>query len=110
FVTGGVDVQGNRLEWAVYAFAPGFTSWLIDKGVIEGDPNVPEVWAELDKVFAKTWDDQHGKPWGLDALAVDSGYLSNRVYAWVRKYVHTRKVFAIKGAPGWAAPPVGTPG
>lgn len=108
--TGACDVQGDRLEWAAYAYGINLTSWLIDKGVIEGDPNGPEVWAELDKVFARTWPDQYGKPWGLDAFGVDAGYLSNRVYGWTRRYVHTRKVFALKGVPGWAAPPIGAPG
>ena len=79
FLTGACDVQGDRLEWSVYAFGLNFTSWLIDKGVIEGDPNGPEVWRELDKVFAKSWPDQFGKPWSLDALGVAAGYLSTRV-------------------------------
>jgi phage terminase large subunit GpA-like protein len=109
-ITGACDVQGDRLEWAVYAFGANLSSWLIDKGVIEGDPNGAEVWSELDKVFARTWQDQHGKPWSLDAFGVDAGYLSNRVYGWTRRYVHTRKVFALKGVPGWAAPPIGAPG
>lgn len=110
FLTGATDVQGDRLEWAVYAFGPSFSSWLIDKGVIEGDPNGPAVWTELDKVYSRTWPDQYGTPWSLDAFGVDAGYLSNRVYRWVMRYVHTRKVFALKGVPGWASPPIGAPG
>jgi phage terminase large subunit GpA-like protein len=109
-LTGACDVQGDRLEWAIYAYGAGFDSWLIDKGVIEGDPNGQEPWVELDKVFARQWPDQRGKPWSLDAFAVDAGYLSQQVYRWTRRYVTTRKVFAIKGVPGWSAPAIGTPG
>jgi phage terminase large subunit GpA-like protein len=109
-ITGACDVQGDRLEWAVYAYGATFTSWLIDKGVIEGDPTGLEVWAELDKVIARTWMDQHGKPWSLDAFAVDAGYMSQQVYRFTRRYATTRKVFAIKGVPGWSAPAIGTPG
>lgn len=109
-LTCAVDVQGDRLEWGVYAYSATFSSWLIDKGVIEGDPNDLLTWTELDKVFSKTWEDDLGKPWSVDAMGVDSGYLSNQVYRWTSRYAITRKVFALKGAPGWSSPPLGTPG
>ena len=109
-LTGACDVQGDRLEWGIYAFGATFSSWLIDKGVIEGDPNTLGPWAELDKVLSRTWPDQHGKHWTLDAFAVDAGYLSQQVYKWSRRYAASGKVFAVKGMPGWSAPAIGTPG
>lgn len=109
FLTGAVDVQGNRLEWAVYAFGVGFTRWLIDKGIIEGDPNNPEPWNELTRVFEKTWPDGYGRPWKVDLFGVDSGYLSQVVYRWVRRHAHTGRVFALDGRDGWKLPALGTP-
>jgi phage terminase large subunit GpA-like protein len=109
FLTGATDVQGNRLEWAVYAFGIGYTRWLVDKGVIEGDPNSPEPWKELTKVFEKTWLDARGKPWKVDLFGVDSGYLSQVVYRWVRSHAHTGRVYALDGRDGWKLPAIGTP-
>lgn len=109
FLTGAADVQGDRIEWAVYAWGPEFCSWLIDKGVIEGDPTVDATWEPLDDVLEHTWPDENGKPWKLDGFAIDTGFLSHDVYRWVRGHAHTGKVFAVDGRKGWQLPALGTP-
>lgn len=113
FLTCGVDVQGDRLEWGVYAWGFGFTATLIDKGVIEGDPNCDPwtgPWKRLtEEVLEKTWPDMHGRKWRLDALGVDTGYLTNACYRWVRQYAATGRVFGLKGMDGWRRPPLGSP-
>jgi len=109
FLTGAADVQGDRIEWAVYAWGIGLTSWLIDKGIVEGDPNSLETWRELNAVLDKAYTDVYGKPWKLEAFGVDSGYLSQRVYAWVRMHAASGRVFALDGRDGWKLPALGTP-
>ena len=109
FLSGAADVQGDRLEWAVYAWGLGFTSWLIDKGVIDKDPNETEAWHELTKVYEKTWPDAYGRPWRLDAFGVDAGYLSQIVYRYVRLHASTGRMFALDGRAGWKVPFIGTP-
>lgn len=109
FITGAADVQGNRLEWSVYAWGPAFTSWLIDKGIIEGDPAGTEVWAGLDQVVAKSYPDAFGRQWTIDAFGVDSGFQSHAVYRFVRHYAGTGRVFALDGRAGWMLPALGAP-
>ena len=124
FLTGFADVQKDRLEWGVYAWGPRATpedmplSWLVDFGVLRGDPEGAEVWRELDRVVARTFPDAWGKGWDIDAFGVDAGYLSNRVYAYALKKAlprqavephnpaTTRKVFAVDGRSGWKNPPL----
>lgn len=113
FVTGMADVQGNRLEWAVWAWAADLQSWLIDHGVIEGDPEGDAPWSQLSGIIDRQYEDAWGKPWDIDAFGVDSGFLSNRIYRFVRLHLKTerdtRQVFALDGRPGWKLPPIGTP-
>lgn len=109
FLTGGADVQGNRIEWAVYAWGAAFTSWLIDKGMIEGDPAQPEPWQNLDQVIARTYQDAFGRPWAIDAFGVDSGFQTQAVYRFARRYAGTGRVFALDGRHGWMLPALGMP-
>lgn len=111
FLTGAVDVQGDRLEWAVYGWDRHLGAWWLDGGVIEGDPALDGVWMALDEVVTKTWPDAWGRPMRLTALAVDSGYLPQRVYAFARRHAHRAepRVLAIDGRPRWGEPPIGMP-
>ena len=109
FLTVAADVQGDRIEWAAHAWGVGLSSWLIDKGVIQGDPAGDEIWFKLDHVLARQYEDQWGKLWTADAFGIDAGYLSNKVYAFARRHHSTGKVFALDGRDGWKMPPLGTP-
>jgi phage terminase large subunit GpA-like protein len=124
FLTGFADVQKDRLEWGVYAWGQRLTAedmpeaWLIDFGVIAGDPEGADVWRTLDGVVDTTYSDAFGKAWDIDAFGVDAGYLSNRVYAYAMKralprQAHephnpttTRRVYAVDGRAGWKNPPL----
>ena len=109
FLTVAADVQGDRIEWAAHAWGVGLSSWLIDKGAIQGDPAGDEIWFKLDHVLARQYEDQWGKLWTADAFGIDAGYLSNKVYAFARRHHPTGKVFALDGRDGWKMPPLGTP-
>ncbi len=109
FITGAADVQHNRIEYAVYGWGVGFTRWLIDKGVLEGDPHDQEVWRALSDVTERRYTDGRGRTWPIDLFGVDSGYLTPRVYAFVRSRAGTMKVMALDGRPGWGEAPIGTP-
>lgn len=104
-LTAGVDVQANRIEFAVYGWGPGGTGWLIDFGQIKGDPSLIETWAKLQTrlVLAK-YDGPRGQSFGIDAIAVDSGYLASEVYRFCQK---NPSCYAIKGESGWSRPHIG---
>ncbi|BCW88039.1 hypothetical protein sos41_11770 [Alphaproteobacteria bacterium SO-S41] len=104
-LTGGVDVQGDRLEWAVWAWGPGLSSWLIDKGVIPGDPEAEETWRQLDAVMERTYAMPNGREWGADLWGVDTGFKSHAVYAYSRG---RSRVLGTDGRDGHLLPLIGT--
>lgn len=108
---GATDVQGDRLEWAVWGFDRHFGQWLIDTGVLAGDPTRPEVWEEHDALLARRWRDAWGKERGPDVWGIDSSYLSTHVYAYARRHAARQEPFvrALDGRPGWRLPAIGTP-
>lgn len=97
-LVGAVDVQDDRLEFAVYGYGAGEECWPIHHEIIPGDPGTPEPWAALEEWLAKTYDHETGVPMGLSITAIDSGgHHTKAVYEFCRKHVRAR-VFAIKGA------------
>lgn len=104
--TGATDVQGNRLEWAVWGWSEGMTRWLVDWGVIEGDPTDAETWIAHDEVIARRYGPQGGMPVQVDLWGVDSGFNSQMVYHYCRGRPN---VMALDGRHGRTEPFLGTP-
>ena len=111
FLMAATDVQGNRLEWAVWGFDQAFGQWLVDWGVIEGAADQPSTWAEHDRLLDRTWRDAWGRDLKPEAWGVDTGYMSSHVYAYVRRHAARPepRVMALDGREGWKLPPLGTP-
>ena len=97
FLTCGCDVQADRIELEVVGWCREKETFSVDYRVLPGDTSQPGVWAELDKVVYETWECE-GTParMPLKLMGVDSGYLTQTVYNWVRKHPATR-VIAVKG-------------
>lgn len=96
-LTMAVDVQADRLEYAIVAWGRGEESWLVDYDKIYGDPGQEEVWTRLDEVRARTIEHVGGQRLRIEACAIDSGgHHTHQVYAYCRIREHQR-VFAIKG-------------
>lgn len=109
FLTGAVDVQGDRLEWAVYGWDRKLGGYTIDRGVIAGDPTTEAPWAALDQMVGTRYHDAWGKPWPVDVWGVDAGYLSQNVYRYVLRHAHSGRVRALDGRSGWRLPAIGSP-
>lgn len=107
FLTGATDVHGNRLEWAVWGWDRRLGGYLIDFGVLEGDPNQDDVWLRHDALLDQRYADAWGKTWPVDRWAVDSGYLSTRVYMYARRHAPGGRILAVDGRKGWKLPPIG---
>ncbi|WP_417627064.1 phage terminase large subunit family protein [Pararhodobacter aggregans] len=106
-LTGATDVQGNRLEWAVWGWSEGMTRWLVDWGVIEGDPYDAGTWVRHTAMMeARRYRLGAGGEIGVDAWAIDSGYASHAVYNYCRG---RPGVFAVDGRDGRTEPFIGTP-
>ncbi len=101
FLTAGVDVQKDRIVFEVAAWGRGKESWSIDYGVIPGDTADLEKgpWKDLDALLARTFPHELGAEMPIRMLAVDSGFNTQQVYTWARRYPLNR-VIAIKGVDG----------
>lgn len=111
FLTAATDVQGDRLEWAVYGWDRHMGATWLDGGILMGDPLLDPVWAEHDALLARRWRDAWGRDWAPEAWGVDSGYLPQRVYAYARRHAGRSepRVLALDGRPKWGLPPMGQP-
>lgn len=98
FITGAVDVQADRIEIEIIGWGRRHVSWSIDYRVIMGDPKLDEVWDKLDEILVESWPHEGNSKveMKIKKLGIDSGYLTQRVYAYVRKHNNPR-VVALKG-------------
>lgn len=97
FLTAGVDVQKDRLECEVVAWGRGKESWSVDYIIIDGDTARPETWQRLDsEVLQKDWPHASGHSMPIRVMAVDSGYATQDVYAFVKN--HPQAVWGGSGA------------
>lgn len=99
FLTAGVDVQKDRLVYEVVGWSLSKENWSIEAGVLMGDTSrYGESWAQLDRLLGRTFPSSvdGGEALTIRMLAVDSGYNTQEVYAWARRYPMSR-VIATKG-------------
>jgi phage terminase large subunit GpA-like protein len=109
FLTAGVDVQKDRIVVEIVAWGRGKTSWSIDYGVIPGDTADLDKgpWPQLDALLARAFVHEDGAELAIRMMAIDSGYNTQTVYTWCRKYPLNR-VIAVKGQAS-GGPLIGTP-
>lgn len=116
-MTLGIDVQGDRVEWLLRGFGRNHYTAVIDRGVIDssagagregardhtGHISEPEVMAELDRLIARKWRDEHGRERGVALTAIDGNAYTDDVWAWVKKHPKSR-VIMVRGGNQEAAP------
>lgn len=91
-----VDVQGDRLEWVVWAWGQGRRGARIDAGVIPIRPEDSRAWAELAEITQRTYEGPHLRPLGFDRIGVDTGgHHTNEAYLFCSGRPNT---MALKGA------------
>jgi phage terminase large subunit GpA-like protein len=107
----GVDMQDDRLEYEVVAWGFGEETWSIETGVLYGDPLMPDVWNDLEDVLAQTYRHETGAMLRIEAACVDTGGtggMTAAAYDWLRGKTG-RRIFGIKGLGGWGVPIVEKP-
>jgi phage terminase large subunit GpA-like protein len=113
-LTMGVDTQPDRLEARVWAYGRGEESWLVDRHVIYGDPNLDEntygsPWTRLSEIRRTPLRNAFGAQMLIEATCVDSGgHNTHAVYAYCRAHSHAN-VLAVKGASKYGGPIIGRP-
>lgn len=102
-LTMGVDVQGDRIEYRVWAWGRGQESWLVQREIIYGDPAIEEgqpgsVWTQLTERRRTPMLHASGSQLVLSACAIDTGgHHTQQVYRYVRAHAHSH-VLAVKGS------------
>lgn len=107
-LTAGVDVQGDRLEVEIVGWGEGLRSWSIDYRVLPGDTSQPHVWQLLDDLLDEQFVGVEGARYSISRLAIDTGYQTQNVYQWARRY-GPRQVMPIKGSSHAMATLIGSP-
>jgi phage terminase large subunit GpA-like protein len=104
-----VDVQGNRLEYKILGFGRSKRHWVIDYGVIDGDPAKDDVWDRLTTLRERHLVNSFGVSMRVQTCAIDSGgHHTHEVYNYARRYRYAG-VFAVKGASTAGKPVIGKP-
>lgn len=96
-LTAGVDVQDDRLEVVVRGWGAGEESWLIERRIILGDPEQPDVWRELDTLLLRDMRTSGGGGMRVLATCVDSGAHTDAVYRYTEPRFR-RRIYATKGS------------
>ncbi len=102
-LTAGIDNQASpaRLELAVYGWAEGYESWLVDTAVIDGDPGGADAWSKVKTIMDQNWPCEGGGSMRIAAIGVDTGgQHTSAIYSQLRK-LHDRRVIPLKGIGGW---------
>lgn len=92
-LTGFIDVQGNRFEWGIWGFGPGFQAWLIDRGVIGHSYETDEAWRAIDQLTSRMWQTESGRSVEVMRWAIDTGTFTQTLYDRVS---HRRQLLATK--------------
>lgn len=110
-LTAGIDMQQDRLEVEVVGWGLGEESWAVEYRVLWGDPLQDDVWDDLDAMLAETWQHQSGAQLSISAACLDTGGsagMTQAAYEYARGKTG-RRLFAVKGVPGWGKPIVTSP-
>lgn len=110
-LTAGIDMQQDRLELEIVGWGLGEESWSVDYRVLWGDPLQGDVWDDLDAVLSETWQHQTGAQMSISAACLDTGGtagMTQAAYEYARGKTG-RRLFAVKGVPGWGKPIVTSP-
>ncbi|WP_265822547.1 terminase gpA endonuclease subunit [Geovibrio ferrireducens] len=96
-LTAGVDVQKTRIEALVMGWGLNYENWVIERKIISGDPRLKHVWDELYSYLRLSrFPHFCGANLRLSCVAVDAGYLTQEVTAYLKgkeKY----RIYCIKG-------------
>lgn len=102
----GVDMQIDRLEYEVVAWGHGEESWSVDTGILWGDPLLDDVWLDLEDLLAQPYQHETGVLLPISGGIIDTGGTSGMTaaaYAWLQGKTG-RRIFGGKGIAGWGRP------
>lgn len=96
FLTMGIDVQGDRLEFEIVAWGRNLESWSIGYVVLPGKPSETQVWIDLSREASRAIEHESGATLPIRAVGIDCRFATQDCYRWVRNQPLGR-VFALNG-------------
>lgn len=96
FLTCAADVQKDRIEAEVVAWGINQESWSVDYVTIPGDTTLESTWQGLADFIEGQYEHEDGHRLPIKLVGVDSGYNTQEVYNFCRKYPINR-VIPLKG-------------
>ena len=115
YLTCSVDTQGDRLEVQVEGWGYEEENWTVHYDKLWGDPDMQDVWLQLDEFLEKTWKREDGVVLKLGGILSNRRYYATvidtqgkntkSVYDYVMNRQH-KGVFGIRGRGGTGLPPV----
>lgn len=82
YITGSVDVQGDRIELMLTAWGASSEQWCLEHRRFYGDPVKDwEVWDTLEKYLKKQfWSEHYQRHFSIERLVIDSGAYTEHIY------------------------------
>jgi phage terminase large subunit GpA-like protein len=96
-LTASGDVQKDRIELLVKGWGDEEESWQIEKHVIYGDFDLPEIQKQVSDYLDKKFKHPSGVEIPITATAIDSGHKTKSVYKFCRDNF-SRRIYAVKGS------------
>lgn len=106
-LTAAVDVQHDRLELQVQAWGVEDERWILQHIRILGDPNGPQVWANLTELLLRVYTHELGnRSLMIEVAAIDSGgWHTQKVYDFCTANILAGRLWwPIKGVSGTGKP------
>lgn len=96
-LTAAGDTQDDRVELEIVGWGRNEERWSIAHVVIDGDPDSPTLWQEVDTILKRQWYRADGHAFSIAAVCIDSGgHHTQRVYEFCKARLG-RRIWAIKG-------------
>jgi phage terminase large subunit GpA-like protein len=92
FITAGADVQKDRIEVEIVGWCEHKISYSLDFRVLHGDTEKTDVWDLLASVVDEQFEREDGAMLPVKLMAVDSGFNTQYVYDFCRRFDSTRVI------------------
>lgn len=107
YLTGGADVQHDRIELTSVAWTADNTALILAHETVWGSPFDNQTWTEVDALLKRRFAHPAGGTLAYDATLIDSGDggTVDAVYSFARPRI-SRRIFPSKGVAGFKRPAV----
>lgn len=96
-LTAAGDTQDDRVELEIVGWGRNEERWSIAHIIIDGDPDSPTLWQEVDTILKRQWYRADGHAFSIASACIDSGgHHTQRVYEFCKARLG-RRIWAIKG-------------